>query len=134
MQTTPHVTSLRRLARGLPALVTAVLVACLLSWTGSSPAQAAPGDGSASDPNIVYVGRWDTSAGTAAVLSWTGAYLQTAFTGTTVKVKARDAVNLYAQHRRRPRRLPRGRARHGEPHSPAAVRRRPHPAHLVPFR
>lgn len=28
--------------------------------------------------------------------SWTGAYLQTAFTGTTVKVKARDAVNLYA--------------------------------------
>ncbi|MFI1509840.1 GDSL-type esterase/lipase family protein [Streptomyces sp. NPDC020597] len=28
--------------------------------------------------------------------SWTGAYLQTAFTGTTVTVKARDAVNLYA--------------------------------------
>ncbi|MFF6804888.1 hypothetical protein [Streptomyces sp. NPDC012616] len=100
MQTTPHAaphaTSLRRLARALPALVTAVLVACLLSWTGNSPAQAAPGDGSVSDPNIVYVGRWDTSAGTAAVPSWTGAYLQTAFTGTTVKVKARAAVNLYA--------------------------------------
>ncbi|WP_405467744.1 GDSL-type esterase/lipase family protein [Streptomyces canus] len=100
MQTTPHaiphVTSLRHLARTLAALLTAVLVACLLSWTGSSPAQAAPGDGSVSDPNIVYVGRWDTSAGTAAVPSWTGAYLQTAFTGTTVKVKARDAVNLYA--------------------------------------
>ncbi|WP_234311816.1 GDSL-type esterase/lipase family protein [Streptomyces griseus] len=58
-------------------------------------AQAAPGDGSVSDPDIVYVGRWDTSAGTAAVPSWTGAYFQTAFTGTTVRIKARGAVNLY---------------------------------------
>ncbi|MDW6058867.1 hypothetical protein SAZ11_13525 [Streptomyces sp. FXJ1.4098] len=48
------------------------------------------------DPNISYVGRWDVSSGTAAVPNWTGGYLQTAFTGTTVKVKARDAVNFYA--------------------------------------
>jgi lysophospholipase L1-like esterase len=95
MQTTPHETTVRRARRALPVRLTAVLVACLLSWAGGSPAQAAPGDGSVSDPNIAYVGRWDTSSGTAAVPGWTGAYLQTGFTGTTVKVKARDAVNFY---------------------------------------
>ncbi|GGX00683.1 GDSL-type esterase/lipase family protein [Streptomyces lomondensis] len=92
MQTSPH-PSLRR---ALPALLTAVLLACLLSFKGGSPARAAAGDGSVSDPNITYVGRWDTSSGTAAVPQWTGAYLQTGFTGTTVKVRARNAVNFYA--------------------------------------
>lgn len=95
MPTTPHDVPLRHVRRTLPAVLTAVLLACLLSWAGGSPARAAPGDGSVSDPNIVYVGRWDTTSSTAAVPGWTGAYLQTAFTGTTVKVKARDAVNLY---------------------------------------
>ncbi|MEU4489009.1 GDSL-type esterase/lipase family protein [Streptomyces purpurascens] len=92
MQTSPHPSP----GRALPALLTAVLLACLLSWAGGSPAQAVPGDGSVSDPNIAYVGRWDTSSGTAAVPNWTGAYLQTGFTGTTVKVRARNAVNFYA--------------------------------------
>ncbi|GHD28832.1 hypothetical protein GCM10010313_69990 [Streptomyces violarus] len=92
MQTSPHPSP----RRALPALLTAVLLACLLSWASGSPAQAAPGDGSVSDPNIAYVGRWDTSSGTAAVPNWTGAYLQTGFTGTTVKVRARNAVNFYA--------------------------------------
>ncbi|MER6711688.1 GDSL-type esterase/lipase family protein [Streptomyces sp. NPDC006129] len=92
MQTSP-LPSPRRV---LPALLTAVLLACLLSWTGGSPAHAAAGDGSVSDPNITYVGRWDVSSGTAAVPHWTGAYVQTGFTGTTVKVKARNAVNFYA--------------------------------------
>ncbi|WSQ13930.1 GDSL-type esterase/lipase family protein [Streptomyces sp. NBC_01231] len=96
MQTSPHDAPLRRARRVIPAVLTAVLVACLLSWAGGSPAQAALGDGSVSDPNIAYVGRWDTGSDTAAVPGWTGAYLQTGFTGTTVKVKARDAVNFYA--------------------------------------
>jgi lysophospholipase L1-like esterase len=96
VQTTPHLRGPRhRARRALPAVLIATLVACLLSWTGGGSAHAAPGDGSVSDPNIVYVGRWDTASGTAAVPGWTGAYLQTSFTGTTVKVKARDAVNLY---------------------------------------
>lgn len=64
-------------------------------WPAITHAHAAPGDGSVSDPNIAYVGRWDTSSGTTAVANWTGAYVQTSFTGTTVKVKARDAVNFY---------------------------------------
>ncbi|MBX6387163.1 MAG: hydrolase, partial [Microbispora sp.] len=53
------------------------------------------GDGSPSDPNITYVGRWDTTSSTGYVPNWTGAYLVTAFTGTTVKIKQRDAVNMY---------------------------------------
>ncbi|MFH9063199.1 GDSL-type esterase/lipase family protein [Streptomyces coeruleorubidus] len=92
MQTSPHPSA----RRALPALLTTVLLACLLSLAGGSPARAAVGDGSVSDPNIAYVGRWDTSSGTAAVPNWTGAYLQTGFTGTTVKVRARNAVNFYA--------------------------------------
>ncbi|WP_319052595.1 SGNH/GDSL hydrolase family protein [Streptomyces europaeiscabiei] len=91
MQTSPH----RSRRRGLAAVLTAVLVACLVSLAGITHAHAAPGDGSVLDPNIAYVGRWDTSSGTTAVANWTGAYVQTSFTGTTVKVKARDAVNFY---------------------------------------
>ena len=96
MSTAPHRTMARLPVRLLQALLAAVLAAALLSWAGHSQVHAAPGDGSVSDPNISYVGRWDTSSGTAAVPHWTGGYLQTAFTGTTVKVKARDAVNFYA--------------------------------------
>ncbi|BBC30308.1 Aromatic ring-opening dioxygenase LigA [Streptomyces graminofaciens] len=95
MQTSPHPARSHASGRGLATALTAVLVACLLSLTGVTRANAAPGDGSVSDPHIAYVGRWDTSSGTTAVANWTGAYLQTAFTGTTVKVKARDAVNFY---------------------------------------
>ncbi|MEW2399292.1 GDSL-type esterase/lipase family protein [Streptomyces sp. NPDC046862] len=100
MQTSPHQefrpARPRPSGRGVAALLTAVLVACLLSLAGASRAHAAAGDGSVSDPNIAYVGRWDTGSGTTAVANWTGAYVQTSFTGTTVKVKARDAVNFYA--------------------------------------
>lgn len=91
MQTSPH----RSGGRGLAAVLTAALVACLLSLAGVTRAHAAPGDGSVSDPHIAYVGRWDTSSGTTAVANWSGAYIQTSFTGTTVKVRARDAVNFY---------------------------------------
>ncbi|WAP59201.1 GDSL-type esterase/lipase family protein [Streptomyces sp. S465] len=64
--------------------------------TPAAAPAAALGDGSVTDPNIVYTGRWDLSSATAAVPNWTGGYLQTAFTGTTVKIKAREAVNFYA--------------------------------------
>ncbi|MBA2396996.1 MAG: endoglucanase [Ktedonobacteraceae bacterium] len=47
------------------------------------------------DPNIKYVGRWDTSSSTVAISYWGGAYLKTAFTGTTVKIKLENAVNIF---------------------------------------
>jgi lysophospholipase L1-like esterase len=61
----------------------------------ADPAPAALGNGSPTDPNIVYIGRWDTSSSALYVPNWTGAYLQTMFTGTTVKIKQRNSVNMY---------------------------------------
>jgi lysophospholipase L1-like esterase len=58
-------------------------------------AEAATGDGSPSDPNISFTGRWDTSNPGAYVPHWAGAYLTTGFTGTTVKLKQRNSIDLY---------------------------------------
>lgn len=76
---------------------TKILVALAVLATGlvTGQAHAATGDGSVTDANISYVGRW-TNSSAQAVPNWAGAYLATKFTGTTVKVKARDAVNFYA--------------------------------------
>jgi lysophospholipase L1-like esterase len=52
-------------------------------------------NGSPTDRNISYVGRWDTSDPTAYVPGWAGAYLRTGFTGTTVKLKQRSTIDLY---------------------------------------
>ncbi|MBO3681057.1 hydrolase [Streptomyces sp. NEAU-YJ-81] len=90
MPSIPH--ALRRL---LLVVMTATLCALGLSL-GTTARAATLGNGSVTDPNIVYTGRWDLGSATAAVPNWTGGYLQTAFTGTTVKIKAREAVNFYA--------------------------------------
>jgi len=58
-------------------------------------AAAATGDGSPSDPNITFVGRWDTTNAAAVVPAWAGAYLTTGFTGTTVKLRQRNPIDLY---------------------------------------
>jgi lysophospholipase L1-like esterase len=47
------------------------------------------------DPNIKYIGRWDTSSSTVAISYWGGAYLKTAFTGTTIKIKLENTVNIF---------------------------------------
>ena len=70
-----------------------VVIAVVLAGFATAP-QALAAAGDVSDPNIVYVGRWANTT-TEAVPSWTGAYLSTRFTGTTVRVRARDAVNFY---------------------------------------
>jgi lysophospholipase L1-like esterase len=63
--------------------------------TGLPAAGAATGDGRHTDPNITFVGRWDTSNGAAYVPGWAGAYLTTGFTGTTVKLLQRNSIDLY---------------------------------------
>ena len=73
----------------LASLVTVAAIAVLPS------AQAATGDGSPSDPNIAFVGRWDKSNATAYVPNWAGAYFLTGFTGTTVKLSQRNTIDLY---------------------------------------
>ena len=61
----------------------------------AAAAVAATGDGSPTDPNIAFVGRWDTSNAAGYLPEWAGAYLSTGFTGTTVKLKQRNSIDLY---------------------------------------
>ncbi|XVU22837.1 GDSL-type esterase/lipase family protein [Actinoplanes sp. CA-054009] len=68
--------------RRLAVIVTAML---LLITTWAVPAQAAI------DANISFVGRWNNN-----VPYWAGAYLRVGFTGTTVKLKQRNTVDLWA--------------------------------------
>ncbi|MEU8374687.1 cellulose binding domain-containing protein [Micromonospora sp. NPDC048894] len=79
------------LAAGAAGVV-AVLAATLI---GLPPASAATGDGSPTDANIAFVGRWDRSNSSAYVPNWAGAYLRTGFTGTTVKLRQRRTIDLY---------------------------------------
>src|SRR5581483_11596570 len=56
---------------------------------------AASGTIAPTDPNIKYVGRWDTSSSTVYTSYWPGAYFETQFTGTTVAIKLASSVNIY---------------------------------------
>ena len=73
----------------LSALVVALITAL------APQAEAATGDGSPTDANISFTGRWDTSVPTAYVPYWAGAYLTTGFTGRTVKLSQRNTIDLY---------------------------------------
>ena len=76
-------------------LLLSVLLTLLAGVTGLPVAHAATGDGSPTDSNIRFVGRWNTSNSTAYVPGFAGAYFRTGFTGTTVKLKQRNAIDLY---------------------------------------
>ncbi len=76
------------------ALVTAMLA--VIGSVGVHLAVAATGDGSPTDPNVKFFGRWDTSSRSAYVPKWAGAYVKVGFTGTSVKVKQRNTIDLYA--------------------------------------
>ena len=71
-----------------------IAVTLLGSFLLPTLAHAATGDGSPSDSNINYTGRWNLST-TVADSYWPGAYLQTNFTGQTVKMRLGGAVNAY---------------------------------------
>ena len=71
-----------------------VLLALLVGLIRVAPAQAATGDGSPGDPNLRFVGRWNTSNSAAYVPGFAGAYFRTGFTGTTVKLKQRNTIDL----------------------------------------
>jgi lysophospholipase L1-like esterase len=64
--------------------------------TNIPSASAAAGDGTPSDTNISFVGRWNTSNKAAYVPYWGGAYLRVGFTGKTVKLKQRNTIQLWA--------------------------------------
>jgi lysophospholipase L1-like esterase len=60
---------------------------CGLWMACAAPASAAPGDGGLADPNISFVGRWDTSSSTHVTSHWGGSYLSTRFTGRKIAVE-----------------------------------------------
>src|SRR5690349_6987627 len=79
---------MRLFRRSMSGLLMAMLAA------GMGVASAAP-DGSLSDTNIQYFGRWDFSSPSQYVSYWGGAYLKVKFSGTTVGVKFGRASNYY---------------------------------------
>ena len=76
-----------------PARLSLSAVALILS----AYAAHAASDGSLSDTNIKYFGRWDFSNPAQYVSYWGGAYLKVNFTGTTVKIKLGHASNYYVK-------------------------------------
>jgi len=65
--------------------------------TPRSSFNAALSNGSLSDGNIKYYGRWDFSSTTQYVSYWGGAYIKVNFSGTTVKIKVGNTSNFYAK-------------------------------------
>jgi lysophospholipase L1-like esterase len=78
------------------AMRTVVVALVAAIATTVHPVSAATGDGSPSDSNIKYFGRWDTRSSGAYVSEWAGAYVTLGFTGTTVKLRQRNAIDLFA--------------------------------------
>jgi len=68
-----------------PALARLALLGALIAC--GAPALAATGDGSLTDSNLTFAGRWDKSSGTTFKSYWGGSYVGARFTGTTVKAK-----------------------------------------------
>jgi lysophospholipase L1-like esterase len=59
--------------------------------TGSSTG----GNGRPDDSNIQYYGRWNTSDPARYSMGWAGGYLETRFTGSSIGVRQRNAIDLY---------------------------------------
>jgi len=84
--------------RHRPTALIATVAALAAAVTGAlltGPAEAATGDGTPSDPNIAFYGRWDRGNPSAIVPHFAGAYFTTGFTGTRVALKQRNAIDLY---------------------------------------
>jgi lysophospholipase L1-like esterase len=83
----------------LVMLVAAVMLGSLMTTHSLSTAtrvHAAAVTGSIQDPNIKYIGRWDTTSSTTMYTSyWSATYFKTRFTGKTVKIKLATSVNIY---------------------------------------
>lgn len=86
---------MRRRLRILVGSAAAGLLLMLGGGLLAPPARAAAGDGTPSDPNIAFHGRWDTTNRAAVVPHFAGAYLVTGFTGTRVALRQRAAIDLY---------------------------------------
>ncbi|MET9630369.1 GDSL-type esterase/lipase family protein [Lentzea sp. NPDC006480] len=71
-------------------LVAATVLVSSVVVTPSASAASTP-----TDPNVRYFGRWNTATSSAYVSEWAGAYLAVGFTGRTVKLKQRRAIDFF---------------------------------------
>ncbi|RRR99329.1 RICIN domain-containing protein [Glycomyces terrestris] len=53
------------------------------------------GNGSLTDPNLQYYGRWNTANASYYTMGWAGGYVESAFTGSSIGVRLRGAIDLY---------------------------------------
>jgi len=53
------------------------------------------GTGLPNDPNIQYYGRWNTTEPAYYSMGWAGGYLEARFTGSSIGVRQRNAIDLY---------------------------------------
>jgi lysophospholipase L1-like esterase len=53
------------------------------------------GNGAPTDANIQYYGRWDRSNASYYAMGWAGGYLDAQFTGGSIGVRQRNAIDLY---------------------------------------
>ena len=79
----------------LTPLLTAAWVGLLAGALSAAPARAATGDGSPTDSNIRYVGRWDNTNASIARSYWSGAYFRVGFTGSTVQLRLAAAASFF---------------------------------------
>ncbi|MET8526439.1 cellulose binding domain-containing protein [Micromonospora sp. NPDC005172] len=87
---------MRRIRSLRTAALIAVAAGVLAAGLPVLSAEAAVGDGTPTDSNISFVGRWNTTNASAYVPYWAGAYLRVGFTGRTVKLRQRNTIQLWA--------------------------------------
>src|SRR5450432_163502 len=94
MEVFMRVSSAKRILQGL-AIMSFAIAMLFGSVHLTTNAHAATVVGTPGDPNIKYIGRWDTHSSTVAASYWPGAYLKTEFTGRTVKIKLGTTVSFF---------------------------------------
>jgi hypothetical protein len=77
----------------VPRRLLGLILGSMLVASGA-PVLAAAGDGSLSDPNLRFVGRWDKSNSSVYTSNWGGAYLSTKFTGQNISVKLASPMSF----------------------------------------
>ncbi|MFG3341627.1 RICIN domain-containing protein [Glycomyces sp. NPDC048151] len=55
----------------------------------------AAGNGSLTDPNVQFYGRWDRDDATWHQMGWAGGYVETAFSGSSIGVKLRNTIDMW---------------------------------------
>ncbi|WP_328993516.1 GDSL-type esterase/lipase family protein [Kribbella sp. NBC_01245] len=58
-------------------------------------AGGSPGTGRLDDPNLQYYGRWNRSNSSFYTMGWAGGYVDARFTGSSIGVRQRNAIDLF---------------------------------------